>query len=487
MTTVRRSVARTCAHTALLAGVSIGCIAPLASAQRLDRSVRPAPAPATPFVFPATHTTRLDNGLTVVVVENHALPLVAVRLEVNASDADDPPGKEGLFALDSVMVGEGSTDMTAAQQADTMGQLGSDVSPFAFTTITSSFAPSLRLMGDMVTRPAFPQEAFDRVKAGLVSLAQRTWAVPYFPGRRVMLAKLFGLASPLTRAAAQTQAGLSAATLADLRAFHDSTFRPNNATLIIVGDVQAAEAFAAAHATFDAWEPGPVRTPARAEALAPAPTTIYLVDRPGLPRQSWVFTGEHAVDHAAPDAYALDLLSPILGSTPGSRLQRNLRERHSYMYSGSPTIVSWQPSPLPSFLYGYAPVSVAKTDSALIEWLGELRGMREHAPTADEMTDARQYVIGSLIGQIETDDRVADRLVYLRHNGWPLEYYDDYAAKINQVTPDDVVAAARRYIDPDHLVIVVVADRKTVEPQLRAANIAPVVVVDDDGNPLPPG
>ena len=487
MMTAKWSLRRVAAQTAMFSGFTIGCFAPCAAGQQLDRSVRPPAAAPTPFAFPATHTTTLDNGLTVIVVENHALPLVAVRLELNASDGDDPPGEEGLFAMDSVMVGEGSTDMTAAQQADTMGQLGNDVSPYGFTTVTSSFAPSLRLMADMVTRPAFPPEAFDRVKSALMLSAQSRRAIPYYAGRRVMSAKMFGAASPITRASLPTQAGLSAITPEILRAFHDSIFRPNNATLIIVGDVQTADALAAARATFDPWKSGPVRAAVRADALDPAPTTIYLLDRPGLPRQSWVLTGEHAIDHGAPDAYALDVLSPILGSTPSSRLQQNLRERHSYMYSGFPALISWQPSPFPSLLYGWAPVNAAKTDSALIEWLGELRGMRDRPPSADEMANARRYVIGSLIGQIETDDGVADRLVYLRRNGLPLDYYDHYTAAIDQVTPDDVLAAARRYIDPDHLVIVVVADRKTVEPLLRAANIAPVVVVDDDGNPLPPG
>jgi predicted Zn-dependent peptidase len=129
-------------------------------------------------------------------------------------------------------------------------------------------------------------------------------------------------------------------------------------------------------------------------------------------------------------------------------------------------------------------VNAAKTDSALIEWLGELRGMRQRPPSASEMSLARGLVIGSLPGQIETDDRVAERLVYLRQQDLPLDYYDHYTTAIDAVTPSDVSAAAQRYIDLAHLVIVVVADRKTVEPQLRAANLAPVIVVDDNGKPI---
>lgn len=436
-------------------------------------------------MFPATHATRLDNGLTVVVVEDHALPLVAVRLELGTSAADDPAGKEGLFALDSLMLREGTTDMSAEQQANAIGQLGNNVSPFGFTTIDQSFEPSLRLMADMITRPAFPRAELDRLKAAYGAAVARRWQDPAVVGKHVLYAKMFGLESPIARAVEPTEASVASITRDDLLAFHDSAFRPTNAAVIVVGDVRQADAVAAVRAAFSNWQSRPVRQTAASPAAEPATTTMYLVDRPGL-RQSYIFTGEHTLDPGAPDAYALDMLSPILGSTPSSRLQQNLRERHSYIYSGAPAVVVWQPAPLPSLLAGSAAVNADKTDSALVEWLGELRGMRERAPSAKEMELARGLVIGSLPGQIETDDRVANRLVDLVARGLPLDYYDHYTAAIDAVTPADVTAAARRYIDPEHLVIVVVADRKTVEPQLRAANLAPIVVVDENGKPIAP-
>jgi zinc protease len=470
-------------HGALLAGVATLCVAPAASAQRLDRSVRPVATPAAPFAFPVAQSQTLGNGLTVIVVENHALPLVSVRLELGADEALDPVGKEGLFAIDTAMLREGTMDMTAEQQANAMGQLGSTVSPFGFTTITQSFAPSLRLMADMIVRPAFQGPALDRLKSVSIATNARVWQSPVTIGRHVLFAKMFGLESPIARAVAPTQSSLASITLDDVRAFHDSTFRPNNAAVIVVGDVRAADAINAVRAAFDGWRRNPVRQALRMSALEPGPTTIYLVDHPGI-QQSYVFAGEHALDRASPDAYALDMLAPILGSTLSSRIMQNLRERHSYAYSGAPVFVSWQPPTIPSVLYGFASVNAAKTDSALIEWLGELRGMRDRPPSASEMAVARGAVVGSLPGQIETDDRIADRLVYLRDHELPLDYYDRYTAAIDAVTTADVSAAAQRYVDPQHLVIVVVADRKTVEPQLRAANLAPVIVVDDNGKPI---
>ncbi len=482
---VSTRVVRAGLQGALLAGVANMCVARAASAQGLDRAARPAAGPAAPFVFPTTHSQTLDNGLAVIVVENHALPLVAVRLELGAGDALDPVGKEGLFAIDTAMLREGTTDMTAEQQANAIGQLGSPVSPFGFTTITQSFAPSLGLMADMIMRPAFSQPALDRVKSASIAINGRTWQNPVNVGRHVLFAKMFGLESPIARAIAPTQSSLASITLEDVRAFHDSTFRPNNAAIIIVGDVRAADAITAVREAFAGWDRSSLRQAVSTPALEPATTTIYLVDRPGI-RQSYVFTGEHALDRASPDAYALDMLAPILGSTLNSRIMQNLRERHSYAYSGVPAFVSWQPRTIPSVLYGFASVNAAKTDSALIEWLNELRGMRDRPPSPSEMALARGAVVGSLPSQIETDDRIAERLVYLRQQELPLDYYDHYTAASDAVTPADVTGAARRYINPEHLVIVVVADRKTVEPQLRAANVAPVVVVDENGKPIAP-
>jgi predicted Zn-dependent peptidase len=214
----------------------------------------------------------------------------------------------------------------------------------------------------------------------------------------------------------------------------------------------------------------------------PRATTIYLLDRPGA-QQSYAFVGTLGPDRAAPDFAALEVLAPILGASSGSRLAQNLRERHSYMYSGTPAAVTWRRGTTPSVIGGSAAVGTAKTDSALIEWLGELRGAVQRQPTEQEMVLARGALTGALPAQTETDDLVANRVMSMLQNDVPLDFYNSYGTRIAAVTPARVSAAAGKYLDASRLVIVVAGDRKTLEPALRAANIAPVVIVDERGRP----
>ena len=151
--------------------------------------------------------------------------------------------------------------------------------------------------------------------------------------------------------------------------------------------------------------------------------------------------------------------------------------------TGTPAAVTWRRGSTPSVIGGSAAVSTAKTDSALIEWLGELRGAVQRPPTEQEMALARGALTGALPAQIETDDLVANRVMSMLQNDVPLDFYNSYGTRIAAVTPASVSAAAGKYLDASHLVIVVAGDRKTIEPALRAANIAPVVIVDERGRP----
>jgi predicted Zn-dependent peptidase len=214
----------------------------------------------------------------------------------------------------------------------------------------------------------------------------------------------------------------------------------------------------------------------------PRPTTIYLLDRPGA-QQSYVFLGTLGPIRTSPDFAALEVMAPILGASTGSRLAQNLRERHAYMYSGTPAAVTWRRRDVPAVIGGSAAVSTVKTDSALIEWLAELRGAFERPPTEQEMTLAQGALVAALPAQLETLDLIANRVMSMLQNDVPLDFYNSYGTRIAAVRPADVTAVARKYLDLSHLVIVVAGDRAVVEPALRAANIGPIVIVDEREKP----
>ena len=453
-----------------------------ANAQTLDRSKRPAPAEPAPFAFPKAQIRTLPNGLRVVLIEDHALPLVAVRAAVGVDSLDDPVGKEGLFVLTAGMLREGTTSMTGDQLTAASSALGNVVFPLRFTTITQNFDRSLALMADMLMHPSFPQPALDRVKATLSANQQRQLQVAATIPNRVFLSLLYGSDHPLARTAIASEATMAPIAREDLARFHGVYFRPNNTTIIVVGDVREDEALAAVSKAFGAWERGAARVAPTAAAPTSHATTIYLLDRPGA-QQSYVAVGTLGPDHASPDFAALEVMTSVLGASSGSRINQNLRERHSYMYSGTPAAVTWRKGATASVVGGSAAVSATKTDSALIEWLGELRDLARRPPNSEEMSRARAALTSALPAQMETDDLVANRVLSMLQTDVPIDFYGSYGTRIAAVTSEQVSAAAATYLDPSRLVIVVAGDRKIVEPALRAAKIAPIIIVGESCKP----
>lgn len=457
-----------------------------ASSQGVDRSKRPGVPAPTPFAFPHVETRTLPNGLRVAIVENHSLPIVAVRVVLPVDSTADPAGKEGLFALTLAMLREGSASRTADQLAAATSELGNDVAPTRFTTIAANFDRSLELMADMLVHPAFPEAALPRRQAVQVSTVQRQLQLPPTIPRRILFATVLGADHPMARAVVASEASIKSITRDDVDRFYRAYVQPQNVTLVVTGDVHAAAVMSAVSRAFGAWEKlGAPFVAVTAPAPTPAATTIYLFDRPGAP-QSFVVAGQVGPSRTTPDYTALEMMGAMLGGGSASRLALNLRERHSYMYNGVLTVPVWRPAPDPSVVFGSAAFYTPKTDSAVTQWLSEIRAIRgERAPTTDEMAAARATLTGNLPMQVETVDRVADRVAFLARNGLSFDFDIRVVAAVAKLKPVDIVAVAKRYLDPDHMAIVIAGDRRTIEPALRAANIAPIVIVDENGKRLP--
>lgn len=452
------------------------------TAQTLDRSKRPNVPPPPAFTFPAFETRTLPNGLVVRIVENHALPIVAVRVSIEGGSLLDPAGKEGLFTLDTMLVRDGTPSMTGEQIASTIDELGAPVSPSQFTTLTAAFDRTLAVVGEMLMRPTFPANAVDLRKTQLVSSLQRAEGTSSTPALRIFNKVLWGETHPFARVA--SPASINAITREDIERFHQTYVRPQNVTLTIAGDVSVATAMAAVTKVFGSWE----RTGERvkvvvAEAPTPKPTTIHLYDRPGS-QQSTVFVGQAAPSRTTPQFYALETMGALFGGPTGSRLNTSLRGTRALTYSVTHR-PAWRRAGDPSSIHGSANVDARKTDSAIAVWLNELKDLAgRRAPTEAELTFGKNATVGTLLTRIETIDTVASRLNLVARDGLPPDYYNDYVRGMNRVTVADVAAAAR-IVDPEKTTIVVVGDRKVIEPLLRAAGIAPVVIVDGAGRILP--
>jgi zinc protease len=471
-------VTRRLARGELIAIALLAC-AHQARAQVVDRTKRPVVPAAPTFKFPDVQTHTLRNGLRLVVVEDHSVALVAARVVFAVDSTADPKGKEGLYAVTIGGLREGTTSKNVDQLAEAFADIGSTVTPSGFTTTTAGFERALALAGEMLMHSTLDDAGIERRKALQAANVRRLWQATVTVPRHLFYAKLYGADDPFVRSLVPTEASVASVTRDDVARFYAEHFQPQTTTVIIVGDITAAAATAVTRRVFGRWARGGATTEAVAASSNSSPqTTIFLHDVPGS--QAFLYVGALGPTRTSGDFYALE----TMGAISGTRMQQTLRDRRSIMYSGNSAMV-WRRAPQSSALVGSTTVNATKVDSALTEWLSLLRGLRGAQPISPhELDGARRSRVGTLAARIDGADSLAARLVELVRDDAPLDFFDRYAMQMAKVTANGVVSAASRYIDMDHLIVVVTGDRSVIEPALRAANIAPVVIVDANGGPI---
>jgi len=318
---------------AFTVGMFLSCAARVAQAQELDRTKRPPSGAPTTLRVPAIQMRTLKNGIKVAVLEQHELPVVSVRVVIDAQALLDPPGKEGVATLTSQMLAEGTTTRTADQLAEAFADLGNTVRPDGFSTVTANVDSSLVLLADMLLHPAFPQASLDRIRQNSLAALKRSKDQPTYLARRVFVNAVWGAGHPYERAS--TEQSLGAITRDDLVAFHGRYYRPQNVKVVVAGDITPAQAVAKIDKVLGKWPAGGFKSryvipPAKPMALG----TVYLYDRPNSPQSVFV-VGSTGPARNTPDFYAIDLMNTSLGGAFSSRLNLNLRETHSFTYGAS--------------------------------------------------------------------------------------------------------------------------------------------------------
>jgi predicted Zn-dependent peptidase len=443
---------------------------------------RPPTLAAPPsLTLPPLTTRQLENGLRIVVIEQHELPLVDAVLQVRSGGESDPAGKMGMAALTAAMLTEGTTSRTALKIADQAAYLGAELgatsgweqSAVTLHTPIAQLDSALALFADVALHPSFTPTDFDRVrKIRLTALQQLRDRAPAIADRAFASA-VFGAQHPYGRPLAGTERSIGSITRDELQRFHATHYRPNNATLLVVGDVRPEDVERRARELFGAWQRDTVRVATTTPPARPTGTTVILIDKPGAAQSSFRIGGIGA-PRTTSDYYALQVMNTVLGGAFTSRLMQNLRETHGYTYgaysgfglrrSAGPFIAS-------------AEVVTAKTDSAYLEFMKELRAIRDTVP-ADELAKAKRYLQLGLPGEFETTGQIAGEYLPLIAYGIPLDFYATAVQRFGAVTQADVERVARQYVDPDRLTIVIVGDRKLIEPGLRALNPGRIVLRD---------
>lgn len=448
----------------------------------IDRTRAPAVPMAQPLVFPKPQSRTLANGIPVVVLEDHTSPVVSVVAIVYVPTRLEPAGKTGLSSVLTSMLSEGTTSMTADQLANAFADLGNRVAPTGFYTITANVDRSIALMADQLMHPSFPDAALTRVKANQVAALTRAKESPYYLASRAFANVVYGKGNAYARSA--TEPEIQSITRADLASYYEKYYRPPNVTFVVGGDITADQAVAKLGRAFGSWAAGAKADMAIAPPKGVARETIYIVDRPSSP-QSVFYVGTLGPPRNAADYFATDLANVTFGGAFTSRVNLNLREDKHYTY-GANSFFSYRRVPQPSTFIMATAVSAPKTDSSLVQIAKEFADIRGARPiTSAELAFARGSATKGFPLEFETISSQASAIGGLISDGLPLDYYNGVVQHYRAVTLAEVQKSAVQHMDPSKMAIVIVGDRKVIESGIRAANVAPVVVIDDEGNPVP--
>ncbi len=464
--------------------------APLPAQAKLDRSVPPTPGPAPAIHVPTWTRAKLANGAELVVTQKHDLPLVAFSINfVGGSVNFEPADKLGVASFTAQMLSEGTASQTADQLSEAQQLLGTQVASgvggeggsIGFTSLKDKFEPALALVADMMLNSTFPAPALERIRGRALVALQQAKDQPNAIASTVFARVVYGAEHPYGRVV--TENTVKAITRDDIVAFHAAYYQPGRAVITVTGDVQPATVKAAVEKAFAAWPSGGARPAWQyPPAPAPKPTTIYLVDKPNA-AQSVFAIGLPGPARDTPDFYAIQVMNNLLGGLFQSRLNHNIREVKGYSYGVSS-----------GFAFGRGPgafragggIVTAKTDSALIEFVKEFRGAQGEVPfTEDEIAQGQESLIQSLPRRFSSVNGIGGSVAGIFTQDLPQSFYQEFPAKINAVTREDLVRVAKKYVDLQHLNIVIVGDRSVVEGPLKATGIAPIMVLDLDGRPVP--
>ena len=461
------------------------------TASGADRSRMPDAGTPPEARFPAIARATLPNGLKIVLAERHSIPQVNLTLLVDAGYAADQFAAPGTASLALDMMDEGTTRLNALQISDTLLQLGAqlgtgsqlDVSRVALSTIKENLDPALDIFADVILNPSFPQADFQRQQRQRLARIQREKVQPVQMALRVFPQLLYGTnhayGNPLTGSG--TEASVSGMTREDLVRFHRTWFKPNHATLVIVGDVSLAEIQPRLARLFTGWPAGEVPQKNIGTVADQPRPLVYILDRPGA-EQSVILAADLAAPKANPHEYAIEAMASLLGGQFTSRINMNLREGKHWSY-GAFTFI-WDARGQRPFI-AYAPVQTDKTKESMIEVDRELRGILGARPvSADELSKAQANLTLTLPGNWETMDAVQGSLEQLVTFGLDDRYYETYAERVRGLKVPDAAAAAQETIRPDHLVWVIVGDRSKIEAGIRELNFGEIRFLDADGKPL---
>jgi zinc protease len=450
----------------LLGAVSIAAITSAGAQQTTPRQSPPPLGTPKAFHIPPRHDITLPNGMKVTLVQFGKIPKASVYLETRTGRIDEAANEVWLSDVTADMLREGTTTRSATQIAEDVAGMGgdlsvsagTDMSPIGGAVLAERAADMVRLVADVAQHPVFPDSELGRIKANELRNLALAKSQPQSIAAASFEQTLYGN-HPYGRVF-PTDSMLGGYTIQQVRDFYTKNFGAARSHLYVVGVFDPAAVERAARDAFGAWSAGSAPT-----MKPPTPNTarsVTLIDRPGAV-QSTLILGLPVPGPNSADYMSLNVMDALLGGSFGSRITSNIREQKGYTYSPFSIVdanyhdANWSER---------ADVTTPVTGASLKEIFGEISRLQDAAPGDAELTGIKNNMIGLFTLRNASRGGIINQLAFVDEQGLGDGYLADYVPKVLAVTPAEVQRVARTYLQPDHMTLVVVGDKKTVDPQL---------------------
>lgn len=437
--------------------------------QGIDRSVMPTPGPSPEIKLKKPQSFTLDNGLKVLVVENHKLPRISMNLTL-----DNPPvaegDKAGVSRLLTSMLGNGTSQISKDDYNEEIDFYGASVwlkSDGASVSSLSKYFPQIiALTAQGALDPLLTQEEFESEKAKMLEGMRADAKNVSSVASNVKAALAYGLQHPFGEF--PTEKTVENISLEDVKKFYQENFVPGNAYMVIVGDIDLDQAKDLVSKNFASWKKATVKRQNFTEPQNLQTAQIDFVDMPNAVQSEVATINVANIQMTSPDYFAALMANQILGGGGEGRLFMNLREAHGWTY-GSYSRVN--PNKETNIFSTTASVRNAVTDSAVVEMLNELQRIRTDLVSAEELEIAKAKYIGRYVMEVEKPETIASFALKTETQNLPANFYENYIKNINAVTAEEVRAAAQKYFGKDNARIVVVGKQEDVLPALKTLHI----------------
>ncbi|GAB4544137.1 MAG: pitrilysin family protein [Thermodesulfovibrionia bacterium] len=405
----------------------------------------------------------LDNGLVLLMVERHNLPMVIVKLGIKAGSVVEPPDKAGLSNLTAELLKAGTKKRTAQQIDEEIefvgGTLevsgGDDYVNISLMVLKKDIDLGFDLLSDIILNPVFPEDELKKRRNIIKGRLKASEDDPGFVASKVLMKEIFG-GHPYARLVMGSEDGLDRIKREDIVGFHSSYYLPNNSIISVVGDITIDEVKGLIQRYLSQWRPGDIRHPDIPMPSINEKGKTIVIDKELT--QTNITIGHAGVKRDNPDYYAISVMNYILGGGGfSSRLMQNIRDEKGLVYDINSSYLAKR--------YGgsFEITLQTKNESAQVaieEVLKEVKRIREEPVSDQELEDARSFLIGSFPMRIETGKRIADFLIALEYYGLGMDYIDKYPEYIKMVTKEDIQRVAKEYLKPEGMIYVLVGDRK---------------------------